>query len=159
MTKTEKINELKSYYGKTFDWGSVFESICETDEHPQWKYDLEESDLMNFFSRTWVEEGYKAMVFLEEFICAPPYDEEEVLKEIVVAKINPDDLVNTHSKGGCDDPDDPAYYHFVYGDYNYSVVFKDEEWFNKLIPFEELPDKIFDDLYNELAEALKKSKK
>ncbi len=155
MTKTEKINELKSYFGKTVDCGRIFESICETENHPEWKYDLEESDLMNFFSRTWVEEGYKAMLFLEEFVCAPPFGEEEVLQEIVVAKINSADLVNKDTRRGSDDPNDPAHYHSLYGDFNFSVVFQDEDWHKKLIPFEELPDKIFDDLYNELAPALK----
>jgi len=151
MTTVEKIDELRSFIGKEINCGTLFEAICVGN---QWKYDLEESDLMCFFSRTWIKEGYKAMIFLEDFICAPPYHEEECIQSIVVTKIDPAKLIDKHKRTG-DDPDDPSYYHAHYGDFNFSVVFDDPEWEDKLIPFEELPEFILNDLHAELSDAIK----
>ncbi|MFV8756161.1 hypothetical protein ACNOYE_36895 [Nannocystaceae bacterium ST9] len=40
-----------------------------------WKVDTEESNLMNAMSRTWRAEGIKVWLTLEEFVCAPPFEQ------------------------------------------------------------------------------------
>jgi hypothetical protein len=159
MTNLEKIAEIESYFGRSMDCGTLFGQLCATDE--DWKYDLEESDLMNFFSRTWAKEGYKAMLFLEEFVCAPPDGEIETLSELVVVKINPDDLGKAEPRYTADyDEDSPEYYHALYGDFDYAVAFDNAEdenwdWRENIVALEDLPEDIFNDLYNEVAHVLK----
>ena len=161
MTTAEKIAQLESFVGKTIDCGAVFTALCLSDAG--WKYDLEESDLMNFFSYTWAKEGYKAMLFLEEFVCAPPDDEEETLSELVVVKINPADLGKAARRYTADfEEDTPEYFHPLYGDMDYEVAFdnaddEDWDWRKNVVAFADLPAPIFEALYNDLADALQKA--
>lgn len=161
MTNSEKIAELQSYFGKNMDCGVLFTELCLSGA--SWKYDLEESDLMNFFSQTWAKEGYKAMLFLQEFVCAPPDGEEEVMDELVVVKINPDDLGKAARRYTADfDEDSPESYHALYGDMDFEVAFDNAEdenwdWRENIVAFEDLPEEIFADLYNELIGALQKA--
>jgi hypothetical protein len=161
MTKSEKIAKIESFFGQNMDCGELFTELCLSEA--KWKYDLEESDLMNFFSRTWAKQGYKAMLFLQEFVCAPPDGEEEILEELVVVKINPADLGKAEPRYTADfDEDSPEYYHALYGDMDYEVAFdnaddEDWDWRENEVALADLPEEIFAELYDELIGALEKA--
>jgi hypothetical protein len=140
MKKDEKIAQLKSLYGKTIDCETVFNSICEDGE---WKYDTEESDLLLCFMRTWKKECYIAKIVLEDGICAPPYGEEGVIAEITFGKFNKDEYVKIPKFPNDLGDEDPEYFLAKYGDPNYALELEN-------IKFKDIPDAIFDELFDEI---------
>ena len=156
MTNAEKIRQIQSYQGKQVNCINIFKYLCQTDfptpDVTRWKYDLEESDLMQFFSCTYTTtlgtEGFKAFLYFEEYICAPPYGEEEIISKIFVTKINTTDLGKTRAKyAEFSDEKDPSYWHTLYGDNDWRIA-------NTPIKWEDVPENILSDLYNELSKAL-----
>ena len=115
---------------------------------------------MQFFSRTWTtensidsskeefKEGFKAFLYFEEYICAPPYGEQAYISKIFVAKFNKADLSKKVGKyAGYLNDKEPGYWHNVYGDNDWRVAHTPITW-------ENIPENILSDLYNELSKAL-----
>jgi hypothetical protein len=145
MTIAEKIADLTSYGGQRIDCEILFTHVCENN---QWRYDLEESDCMLYFCRTWADKGYKAMVMLEEYICSPPHDESGTIEEIFIAKINPADLGKNPASYTLDDYDDgdPAYWHLKYGDRDWRVQYTQIDW-------ADAPEDLVAEIYADLVES------
>ncbi len=92
MLKQEKIDFLYSFVNKKMHMGYLFMYIC---ENGLWKYDLEESDLMNCFLRTWKEECIIAKITFNEYACAPPDSEIEAIKSITFGIYKKEDSVES----------------------------------------------------------------
>ncbi|MDI9340828.1 MAG: hypothetical protein QM534_09705 [Sediminibacterium sp.] len=154
MTKKQLVQDLQTYIGKLMDCETLFFNLCQNaDPGKSWKYDLEESDLLSFFSRYSDDMVYKVIIEFENHINAPPFGEKEVLRSILVFKLNPAMLVNEH-KPRYDLQDyangDPARFHILYGDYNYDC-------FGDVIDPEQLPDLFFQEIYTSLGKAFEKA--
>ncbi len=156
MTNADKISQIQSYQGKKVNCTNIFKYLCQTDfptpNVTRWKYDLEESDLMQFFSRTWTKENdaesFKAFLYFEEYICTPPYGEEEIISKIFVAKINITDLGKTRAKyTEFSNEKDSSYWHTLYGDNDWRIT-------NTPIKWENVPENILSEVYDELSKAL-----
>jgi len=147
MTKEEKIKQLKSFTGKTIDCEVLFTTLCEAGK---WKYDTEESDILLCFMRTWKNEGYIAKIVLEDGVCAPPYGEEGELAEIIIGKFDTEKYINIPKVSDDLEDDNPEYFLAKYGDPNYKLKLKN-------IKLADVPDSIFDALFDEIVFPLTES--
>lgn len=154
MIKKQLVQDLQTYIGKLMDCETLFYNLCQNAAPDKsWKYDLEESDLLSFFSRYSDDNEYKVIIEFENHINAPPFGEKEVLRSILVFKLNPAILLDEHKpRYALQDYEtgDPARFHILYGDYNYDC-------FGEVIDAEELPEHFFQEIYTSLGQAFQKS--
>jgi hypothetical protein len=72
MKSTHEISKLEELLDEPISPAHFFARLC---VEGKWKYDLEESDLMIGFSRTWRKEGMKAWLYFSDYLNAPPLEE------------------------------------------------------------------------------------
>lgn len=77
--------EITAWKGLRISVDRLYRSLTAHD----WKVDIEESNLMTAMSKTWREAGIKVWIHLEQFVCAPPDGEDEVVDTICFYRFDP----------------------------------------------------------------------
>ncbi len=105
-------DDVECFVGREIDVGDVYERLTAQG----WKIDTEESNLMQGFSRTFRSEGIKVWVFLDAFVCAPPYGERGTIESIRFHRFVPETMPHTTMREQLlaafddDDPPPPSWF-------------------------------------------------
>lgn len=136
------LEEIKKMAGARLNCETLYVELC---LDGQWKHDLEESDLMKAFIRTWWKEGIRVQLVLEDFVCTPPFSEEANLRCIELGRFDPSKWKAPEKVE--EDEDNPEFDHWKHGEPTWEMELEPLEW-------EDLPRTLLKELLTELQPAL-----